>query len=258
MKTKLLFIDESKTPTLDNEGNQVFALTGIIITAEKCDQIRSEMLRIMEPISRKNNQITATTKELHGCDLPRDEPDEVKIQVVESIAKLPSEFNLPMYRAGINTNKKFLQLFPEEKSVTSLCWLNLLLITENEYADSYLIPIFDMMSTHDVRRVSQTLNSANQIGYLTNPRNISLNNYQNIITEGLFADSRYSYLIQLVGIISYLRCINDQIISGLNVSLFKRKIWSFNKIIHDMMVSDSVVFFNEKVENRLAQSEYKI
>jgi hypothetical protein len=58
-------------------------------------------------------------------------------------------------------------------------------------------------------------------------------------------------LTQVVDVISYLRCINEQYIAGLNLTAFKSQIHSLNPLLNKIMQMDEVIEINVKREDRL-------
>jgi len=259
MDANLLFIDDCVSERLPKCGCRISSITGILLTQKQCQEVRKEILRIIQPLSKeKNGFILPTPKELHGSNFLRSEPDDVKLEIYQQISLLPQMFDFSIYRVGLFLTSDFIKLFKVEAAVSGWLWLKLLSVMQKEFEDNFIIPVMDGFNKHTVEHFSGGLNRMNYLGELIGKQNISILNYENILTECLFADSRYSYLTQLADNISYLRNLNDLKSEGWKLGKFKSNLWSLNHNLGCTLKHDDIVEMNVRVVDRIKNIVFNI
>ena len=176
----------------------------------------------------------------------------------QSIINVPVNIGFHIYRIGYYITPQFRKLFAADSKALGICWISLLSIIQDEFRNSLLIPVMDGLNQDCVDKFSgmmQGFNIASAAGFKDS---ISISNTDNIIGEVFFADSKYSILTQIVDIISYLRCVNDQFCENNVFSPFKTDLHACNKNLVSQIRFEHIVELNEKVVNRLDGSEYPV
>lgn len=241
---KFMFMDESVSPEIRVNGTRIGSLTGIILSAQQCIALRESFLKVLKPLFTKANEKgineISPIPEIHGsCMLPTED-DSVKLRYFKAVAELMAKSDVNIYRVGYYLTPEYLEMFKADKEARGLCWHGLLLVTQQEYEDSYLVPIMDSVNKEHIGQYCspiQTLLTFRSIGW---DKDLSIRNSENIIGEVFFADSRYSILTQVVDVVAYLRCIQDQANEGVTMTSFKKQLLYLNEIIGPQVKYDKV------------------
>jgi hypothetical protein len=272
MTTKFLFLDDSTSPKIRTDGTKIVALTGLIVPAEKLVKIRQEFFQLITPLFVSHNPdrtktIDLAVPELHGVSMLRDKnnhpeyeklySDEQRIDCFEKIASFPDKNNLAVYRVAYYSTEETKKTFVDKSGnpgpdVTSLsfCWDGMLRVLKPELDDSLIIPVMDSTDANGIHKFSTPVQMINAMHAAGVGDMISIENYQNI-GEVYFADSKFSVLTQIVDVLSYLRCVNDQKEEGVELTDFKKKIYDCNKFIKGAIKHDTVIEWNVKEVDRI-------
>ncbi|GGA31522.1 hypothetical protein [Paenibacillus physcomitrellae] len=205
----LFFMDECKPSQL-----KISSLTGILIPVGKYPKMRTEFYNMLNKfISPEIGTINMNIPELHGSNLLRDYPDDVKLDIIDEIISIVNSFQINIYRVGYFINEQTDKFFGQDKNLLGLCWGSLVNILQPVLERETIIPVMDKINSKEVSIMSGMVKSTDIIRHV-NPDFLSIKNSENIFGEVFYADSNYSIFTQLVDIISYCRHINDKHIYG--------------------------------------------
>ena len=254
--TYFLFMDESTSPKIRYDGTVITSLTGIVLSPEQCIAVRDSFLATIRPlfINKNGIKINLRVPEIHGSKMLPNEDDVQRLRIFEAFARFPTQEQFPIYRAAYYVTPEFLKMFPPKhyNMAIDLCWSSILSNVLIDFENCFLVPVMDTQDHPEKIEVFsglvQSLSALRTAG-LEWP-SISIKNSQNIIGEVFFADSRFSALTEVVDVISYLRCINDQKEENLSFSDFKQNIYACNTHMTEQIRCDYLVEMNKMVVDR--------
>lgn len=264
MKIKFLFMDDSISPIIrDSDGAKISSLTGIVLSPEQVVSTRDSFLKTISPLFIKKNAKGKTIEidlipEIHGSDMLRSENREQRLNMFNAISKLPSKHNFSIYRVGYFITRESKKLFQGDVKNISSCWMALYPQIINDYKRNYIVPIMDMSSKSDYDKFSGQIQHLNVMRTAGLGDSIGINNTENLLGEVFFADSQFSIITQVVDVISYIRCINDQKEERLSLSNFKNEIYECNSNLKSKIKSDVVIEWNKVYKDRMNNTENKI
>jgi hypothetical protein len=256
MSTYFLFLDDSTSPVLRNSDKaRIVALTGILVEIGQFNKLSEAFYNMLKPLyvqkTSDGTDFYSKIPEVHGSDMLRNgASDNEKIRVYSEIVNLIANYKLPIYRIGYYISNNKANDPHNECSAKSYCFSGFLFELQPIYKSAYFIPIMDGFNKDIVNIFSGSVQWLHSYRAVGGP-GLSIANSDNIIGEVFFADSKYSTLTQVVDVISYLRCINEQYIAGLNLTAFKSQIHSLNPLLNKIMQMDEVIEINVKREDRL-------
>ena len=245
-------MDESKSPPLRGGNTTIVSLTGIILTPSKCIAVRDSFLKSISPhFIKEDGQRIDNIPEIHGSKMLPDATDDEKLKIYSAIAQLPEKHGFSVYRVGYYVTPEFKRLYNDKgQAAIGLSWMNLLNSIKIEYENNYLVPVMDSLNWEDIQKYSGMLQLLNSMRTAGHEKSLSISNSQNILGEVFFADSRFSILTQIVDVISYLRCINDQKEEGLPFSTFKESVYNCNSHLTNKLQCDVVIDLNKFIVDR--------
>lgn len=249
METYFLFLDESYSPPLREDKIRITSLTGIVLSVEQIIKVRDTFLEIVSPLFISNKKMLTFIPEIHGSNMLPGKEDNVKIDMFNSIAKLPSRFDFPIYRLGYFIDPYFKNFKGDEQGI-SLCWRGLLSTIQVDYGNNYLLPVMDMVKQKDIRKFSGMIHSLHSYRTAGYGKSLSISKSENLLGEVFFADSRYSIMTQIVDVISYLRNLNDLKCEGHAFSEFKEGVNKCNEYLIDNLILDEIIEMNKMIFNR--------
>jgi Protein of unknown function (DUF3800) len=257
MQTYFLFLDDSVSPIVRDDGAKIVSLTGLLVEISIFNSLRESFYNILKPFFFKKMEDGTNfydkVPEIHGSNMLRDNAtDEEKIRVYSEIASLVESKSVPIYRIGYYMAKDKSKQPNNERDGKSLCFSSFLHVLQPIYESAYLIPIMDAFNQDVVNSLSgsvQWVHGYRSIG----GKGLSLSNSENIIGDVFFTDSKFSSLTQVVDVIAYLRCINDQFQEGVPLTNFKLKVHDTNNLLRFCLKYDQVVEMNVKVVDRISR-----
>jgi hypothetical protein len=251
----LMFLDECYCWKVRSDSTFISSMTAVIVPANKYNLVRTAFYDILKPfINPETHTVNLVPPELHGSTLLKDEPDaddQVRFTVFHQIVDLIVQNKLDIYRVGYYITPEYQVTFKGDEQGTSICWLGILEVTQPLYQDEQLIPIMDGFNDDTVRKMSLMVRECDIMRSAGLGDSVSLMNTSNIIGEVFYADSRYSALIQVVDVISYLRHVNDLSQEGKSFSSFKNGVLVEAKRLDSMMKHDTAIEMNRICVNRL-------
>ena len=165
-------------------------------------------------------------------------PDEIKIREFNKIVDLVKKFRISAYRISYKVKPPL----DNERinTVLSSCWLSIAQRVQHQAITEFILPVFDFNNEQIRAALSQPMRSGDVWRAIDMEENLSLRNTANIF-EPLYADSRFTSMIQIVDVILYLRHCNDWNILGYRLNEFKSNLLPISKRLEgDLLIEDAL------------------
>lgn len=200
--------------TFNHETNPpISSLTGILIPLGKYPVLRSEFFKILrfEGIAKENN-FNINPPELHFVDFLRNYGDEIKFDVLWSLANLIVDNQIEIYRIGYYITKEIENTFKNDKRLIGVCWLGILFMLETKLEAELVVPVMDAGFEKNMKQMTTQLSwpmkFVNVMREGGREDSLSVKNSKNIL-DVFYADSEFSIFTQLADIVSGLRRIAE-------------------------------------------------
>ena len=214
LPTCLLFMDESECKDTD-----IFALVGLFVPIEKADPIRLDHQRFIRSLSgTPDRTIDFNPLELHGRNMLRHEKtkapltwatDEHRFRCFEFVADVVNRYALEVLRVAYY--RKSLEKLPGAgPKCYGLCFAGFQWALGEYLASSYVIPVMDGLDGKVAITFGRgTLgNSIVRAVPWYEERFLTVKNSANLM-DAVFVDSRYSPLMQIADVTTYLLHVLD-------------------------------------------------
>jgi len=231
MKTSFFPID-------DSESKYTISLTAIEVPIEKYNIVRNELYNFSCGLIYEKGYVK-NPPELHGAELLKGlewATDEIRLNCFKKIVQIINENKLYVYRLGYY--KKSVKIFlKSDPKLYSMNFFSVQRLMGHLSEEKLAIPIIDGLHEENSKFFNMGGQGLSILHSIDNEDKVSVKNFKNIC-EPLFASSKYSALIQLADMASYLLQSLDYKVLNVECGEFKRKIQniaeSFDKeLIHN-------------------------
>jgi len=256
-----VFVDESYSEPVREDGTFISSMTSLVVPLAAYNAVRVAFYKVLEPfILPKEHTINFMPPELHGAEMLKDQPDDddrKKLSAFNQIVNLVLDHKLDVYRVAYYITPEWKAMMKGDEVGTSMCWFSTAVVTQPVYENTETAFIMDGFNDETVKKMSIMLRECDIMRAVEKEHGLSLKNTKNIIGEVFYADSRYSAMIQVVDVVSYLRNVNDLSQEGWGFSDFKNEVLAEGKRLDTRMQYDDVVEMNRKRVDRLTGEESK-
>ncbi len=213
---KFLFMDETYN---EETKPPITSLTGLLVPAESYSQLRKDLYQtINEIVKPTSNRINLSPPELHFNNFLPSIPDDDKFRILHSIVQTLVTNHVRVLRVGYYRTRQIVELFSkgEGKShkLIELCWFGMQLVLGAELEAGLVVPVLDAGFSEAFQKIvakfSQPVRDADIMTAIGLQDSVSISSPDNL-GEVLYADSKYSILIQLTDVVAGLRRLTETV-----------------------------------------------
>jgi hypothetical protein len=221
---------------------------------ERYPSIREEFYQILRWALEATPNTIARAPELHGSDLLRGETDERKLEVLGGVVDLAVTNGLRMYRVGYFITDEIRRTFAHDPGLLGTCWLSLRSMMEPLLESEAVIPVMDGFDPRTVQLFSQSVKHTDELRAIEKENWLSLRHTHNLIGEVFYADSRYSVMVQVADVLSYLRSTPDLVKFGFSMSPFKTALASLSSSLEECIAWEEIIslILNGEIQGPIA------
>jgi hypothetical protein len=250
MGLSFLFLDECQSDALDATDTRISSLTGLLVPAENYKALRERFYSLnMWAIRTGHNEFNLNPPELHGSDFLRSEDDSRKLKTFTELVDLVVNGGVDVYRIGYYVTGRLRSAFASDPKLIGLCWFSMVNKLQAVLEERAVVPVMDMGDDYLVRCLSGQVRSMD-ILRAVDCKNMSVNWTENLFGEVFYADSRFSALIQVADIVSYLRHTADMHREGRLLTTFRQKLLQIAEAIEPAIAFEEIIAFNYEGEDQ--------
>lgn len=245
MNVNFLFMDESFSETM-----RVSSLTGIVVPVEHYPRVRTEFYRLLPWAIEPAPNTIASAPELHGSDFLRSETDERKLEVFGGVVDLALAHALRVYRIGYFITDAIEQSLLHDRRLIGTCWFSLRSMMEPLLEREAVIPVMDGFNQNLVDQFSAPVKFTDEISSIDKETWLGSRHTRNILGEVFYADSKYSVMIQIADLVSYLRNASDLAKFGFPMSRFKASLAGLSRRLEACIAWEAIIslILNGKIQ----------
>jgi hypothetical protein len=240
-QTYFLYLDETYN---EEVSPSVAALTGILLTTQKSVRIRNRIYdTVISKAAIEPNTIIAPP-ELHFSNFLRDYPDEVKYYVMNKLVDIVLEEEVAVYRVGYYLTEELLRIFSTNS--ISVCWFGIMSVIQPALEHNTVVPVLDVGFDPGFQPIasifSMPVKEMDMMRSYGLGESVSISNSHNLL-DVLYADSRFSTLIQLVDVIAGLRRLSETVReTGKEFeSEYNQQLYNISKRLDPAMIYEDVI-----------------
>ncbi len=210
MRLNFLFMDESYNKAT---SPHISSMTGLLIPLDRYPALRSAFYEILRLKTEPNEGVLdVSVPELRFADFLREEDDEVKLEVLRSLANMIVGYQVEIFRVGYYITKRIRRTFERDKHLIGLCWLGILSSLQPRLESEMVIPImdagFDRNMKQMTKQFSGLMKTVDVMRETGRGESIGFAHSKNVL-DVFYAGSEYSIFTQLADIVSGLRRIAE-------------------------------------------------
>ncbi len=231
-------------PIDDSESKHTISLTTIDVPLGKYNIVRNEIYNFSCGLIHEEGHIK-NPPELHGAELLKGcdwATDDMRLDCFRKIVEIINTNKLYVYRLGYY--KKSVKMFLDsDPKLYSLNFSNMQGLMGYLSEEKMAIPVIDGLHEENSKFFNiggQGLSILHDSGI---EASVTIKNFKNIC-EPLFASSKYSALIQLADMASYMLQTLDYKILGVPCGEFKKKIQEICESFDQELIHNEIIHLN--------------
>lgn len=245
---RLMFIDETV-----NSYTKVSCFTSLYLRIKDYDKIRREIYLIHRKIKdRLGLGQYHDAVELHGKELLKGYAmvdDDFRYEILNNIVDIVNKYRIQVYRIGYNNVNEITKLMKgENEKLYGLHMLNYCELLNILTRKHKIFVIMDSIDQKTVNTLSRMvfIQTSNTLTFPDKPMSYVIDKPQNIIEAISYVDSRYSEMMQMTDLVSYLFNKLDYLDQGKENQLnnFAKELCKIGKRIDNRLVYNSIIKMN--------------